>query len=61
MRGESRIVGYLGLLIMAKDVERPLLNNWDLNQVDDLRFSLIQCIAAGAQSCRLRITGSGHY
>ena len=36
------------------------LNNTDLNQVTDQRFSLKQWFAAGACSCRFRKTGSEH-
>ena len=36
------------------------LNNNELNHAADMRFSLKQWFDAGAQSCRLRKSGSGH-
>ena len=36
------------------------LNNNDLDQVADQRFSLKQWFAVGAHYCRLRKPGSGH-
>ena len=51
------------LLENAETPERNVwktLNNNDLNQVADQRFSLKQWFAAGAHSCRLRKSGSAH-